>query len=88
MCMEKPMRLAGAHEIKELLGISRQRVYQLAARSDFPKPIATLAQGKVWLLGDIEQWKAERRELFGRKRGKSFEEQVRGLNADLVRAPA
>jgi predicted DNA-binding transcriptional regulator AlpA len=51
-----PLRLVGAHEIRALLGVSRQRVYQLAGRSDFPKPIATLAQGKIWALGDIETW--------------------------------
>ena len=62
MCMDgKPTRLAGAHEIRELLGVSRQRVYQLAARPDFPEPIAFLAQGKVWAVDDIEQWIADYR---------------------------
>jgi prophage regulatory protein len=51
-----PLRLVGAHEIRDMLGVSRQRVYQLAKRSDFPKPIAELAQGKVWVLADIEAW--------------------------------
>ncbi len=55
------MRIAGAHEIRVILGVSRQRVYQLAARDDFPKPVAILAQGKVWLIDDIELWKAEHR---------------------------
>lgn len=50
------LRLVGAHEIRRLLGVSRQRVYQLATRSDFPRPIAELAQGKIWLLADIEAW--------------------------------
>lgn len=62
MCMDgKPTRLAGAHEIRELLGVSRQRVYQLAARPDFPEPVAILAQGKVWVVDDIEQWIADYR---------------------------
>lgn len=52
----EPLVLVGAHEIRHLLGVSRQRVYQLAARSDFPKPIAELAQGKIWDLEDIEAW--------------------------------
>ena len=51
-----PLRLVGAHEIRHLLGVSRQRVYQLAKRSDFPTPIAELAQGKVWVRADIEAW--------------------------------
>jgi len=55
------MRLAGAHEVRDLLGVSRQRVYQLAARPDFPKPVAILAQGKIWAIDDIEKWLAERR---------------------------
>lgn len=55
------MRLAGAHEVRLLLGVSRQRLYQLAARSDFPEPVATLAQGKIWSIGDIEKWLADHR---------------------------
>ncbi|MEU4239707.1 AlpA family phage regulatory protein [Actinoplanes sp. NPDC026619] len=87
--MEEPIRLAGAHEVRELLGVSRQRVYQLAARSDFPKPVATLAQGKLWLLGDIERWLADRRGTVGRAaRRKSFEDEVRDLSADFVRTDA
>jgi len=39
-----------------MLGLSRQRVHQLAARSDFPRPVAELAQGKVWALADIQAW--------------------------------
>jgi predicted DNA-binding transcriptional regulator AlpA len=53
---DEPLRLIGASEIRDLLGVSRQRVYQLAGRSDFPKPVATLAQGKIWLVNDIETW--------------------------------
>jgi prophage regulatory protein len=51
-----PIRLVGAHEIRDILGVSRQRVYQLATRSDFPNPIAELAQGKIWALADIHAW--------------------------------
>ncbi|MET0416711.1 MAG: AlpA family phage regulatory protein [Actinoplanes sp.] len=55
------LRLVGAHEIRALLGVSRQRVYQLAKRPDFPKPFAELAQGKIWNLTDIEKWIADHR---------------------------
>lgn len=51
-----PIPLVGAHEIRGMLGVSRQRVQQLATRSDFPRPVAELAQGKVWVLADIEAW--------------------------------
>ncbi len=56
------IRVVGAHEIRLLLGgISRQRVYQLTSRRDFPKPIADLAQGKVWLADDVAAWIRSRR---------------------------
>ena len=53
----KPIRLMGAHEIRiRLGGVSRQRAYQITSRADFPKPVADLAQGKVWLADDVEAW--------------------------------
>lgn len=65
----EPLTLVGAHEIRELLGVTRQRVYQLAALPDFPKPIARLAQGKVWMLRDVEAWISDRRSKWpSRKR--------------------
>jgi prophage regulatory protein len=46
----------GAQEIANLLGVSRQRAYQLAAGPDFPAPIAELAQGRIWLRADVVVW--------------------------------
>lgn len=42
-----------------MLGISRQRVQQLADRKDFPEPVAALTMGKVWRTSDIEMWAKE-----------------------------
>jgi predicted DNA-binding transcriptional regulator AlpA len=42
-------------------GVSRQRVYQLTSRRDFPRPVARLAQGKIWLADDVEAWITDRR---------------------------
>lgn len=53
--------LMGAAEIGERLGVSRQRVQQLAARPDFPKPYRVLAMGKVWNSADVEAWISEHR---------------------------
>jgi predicted DNA-binding transcriptional regulator AlpA len=39
-----------------MLGVSGQRVQQLVSRSDFPKPDAVLAMGKVWPTADVEEW--------------------------------
>ncbi len=58
----KEIRLMGAHEIRVRLGgISRQRVYQITSRADFPAPAQDLAQGKVWFADDVEVWIAEHR---------------------------
>jgi prophage regulatory protein len=60
--VKRSIHLMGAHEIRVRLGgISRQRVYQLTSRADFPAPIADLAQGKVWVAADVEAWIATRR---------------------------
>jgi predicted DNA-binding transcriptional regulator AlpA len=64
--VSRPVRLVGAHEIRELLGVTRQRVYQLARGDGFPSPVATLAQGKIWLIDDIEAWIGEHRPGTGR----------------------
>jgi prophage regulatory protein len=55
-------RLVGTHEIRVRLGgVSRQRVYQMTRRPDFPTPVAVLAQGPVWLADDVDGWMARRR---------------------------
>ena len=60
--MTRSLRLVGTHEIRVLLGeISRQRVYQLTTRADFPAPVAELAQGKVWRADDVDTWISTRR---------------------------
>lgn len=58
------MHLMGQTEIRERLGWSRQRVYILTNRFDFPRPRWVLAMGKIWWRDDIEAWiKANRPEL-------------------------
>jgi len=53
----KRIRLMGAHEINVRLGpVTRQRTYQITSRADFPKPVAKLAQGKVWDRDEVEAW--------------------------------
>ncbi|HEY8695202.1 MAG TPA: hypothetical protein VIR57_20935 [Chloroflexota bacterium] len=52
--------LAGLSETAEILGVSRQRASELAERRDFPRPVAGLASGPVWLRSTIvsfnERW--------------------------------
>ena len=50
------MELMGVTEIADLLGVSRQRVDQLAATAAFPEPVAELAAGRVWKKADVVRW--------------------------------
>lgn len=51
------MELVGIPEIAQILGVSRQRVYQLIeAYDDFPEPLATLAVGRIWSRAAVEEW--------------------------------
>lgn len=39
-----------------MLGVSRQRAYQLTARDDFPAPTVVLNAGPVWVTADVMAW--------------------------------
>ena len=72
------LRLVGTEEIRVRLGgVSRQRVYQLTRRADFPQPIAELAQGGVWLAEDVDRWIANRRATAGQRPTPSRSEPAR-----------
>lgn len=60
----------GPEEIRERLGVSRQRAYILIGRKEFPDPWRVLAIGKVWRSTDVERWIAEVYEPR-RRRGQS-----------------
>ena len=50
----EPLDLLGATDIARVLGVSRQRVYQLAELPGFPQPAARLARGALWNRAEIE----------------------------------
>lgn len=56
--------LVGTTEIAELLGVTRQRVHQLASSPDFPRPEIELSAGKIWTREAIEGWLDSRRDRF------------------------
>ncbi|MEV0901900.1 AlpA family phage regulatory protein [Actinoplanes sp. NPDC049802] len=59
---DRAPEFVGSHEIRMRLGgLSRQRVYQLTMGRDFPRPVARLTQGKVWLASEVEEWAVRRR---------------------------
>lgn len=55
------MNLMGSWEIQKRLGVSSQRVNQIATKESFPRPVAVLAAGRIWLSEDIERWIAKYR---------------------------
>jgi prophage regulatory protein len=50
------MDLVGVAEIATLLGVSKQRVDQLARQPDFPDPEAIITAGRIWRREAIEAW--------------------------------
>jgi predicted DNA-binding transcriptional regulator AlpA len=48
--------VVGAHEIGEMLGVTRSRANQLSREVGFPKPYGVLRMGKVWRRTDIDAW--------------------------------
>jgi prophage regulatory protein len=57
--MEEPYPM-GPEEIRERLGVSRQRAYILMGRKDFPDPWRELSMGKVWRSTDVETYARQR----------------------------
>jgi prophage regulatory protein len=52
------LALVGLYEIRTRLGANRQRAHQLTMTPTFPEPVATLAQGRIWLTADFDAWAA------------------------------
>lgn len=49
--------VVGMAEVASIIGVSRQRVFQLARDyPDFPEPVAVLASGRVWERAAVEAW--------------------------------
>lgn len=47
-------------EIARRLRVSRQRVYQLRQRPDFPKPIGRIGKALVWRWAEVKEWSRAR----------------------------
>jgi predicted DNA-binding transcriptional regulator AlpA len=55
----EPAQLIGATDVGRVLGVTRQRVYQLAELyADFPSPVSTPSRGALWDSSAIRAWAA------------------------------
>lgn len=63
------LELAGQQEVAQILGLSSARVWALR-RGDpaFPKPVAHLSQGRVWVASEIREYDQGRYKQKGRPR--------------------
>ncbi len=63
------LQLAGTAEIAELLGVTRQRAYQLSTAKGFPEPVAVIGTGErprpLWRYEDVLKWATERSKRLG-----------------------
>lgn len=55
-------------EVGRRLGVSTQRVHQLAERDDFPAPLGRVGNSVVWRWADVEAWNANTDRPGGRPR--------------------
>ena len=61
--------LLSGSDIARRLGITRQRVHQLASRGRFPRPLVAFGTVTVWRWGDISDWASvQGRRVYGRNR--------------------
>lgn len=49
----------GPAEVRERLGVSRNRAYRVTVRPDFPEPAVLVSGRRVWLTADVEAWMAK-----------------------------
>jgi predicted DNA-binding transcriptional regulator AlpA len=54
---EQEMKYMGVSEASEYLGISRAAVLHRVKRGNFPKPLAKLSMGYLWLEDDIKRFR-------------------------------
>jgi predicted DNA-binding transcriptional regulator AlpA len=50
--------LVSGAEIARRIGVSRERVRQLAEREEFPPALGRVGSAKIWRWSDVERWLA------------------------------
>jgi hypothetical protein len=67
LIVEETPDLVGVTEAAEILGWDRRRVVTYVARGAFPRPLASLAGGRVWRRDDVEAFARDRARRKGRR---------------------
>ena len=62
-------QLVGLSEAARALGLTKGAVEQRRQRADFPRPIAHLASGPIWRLGQIRAYARDRSERLVEREG-------------------
>ncbi|MGH3913598.1 MAG: hypothetical protein ACRDTC_09325 [Pseudonocardiaceae bacterium] len=76
--------LASAADAAEILGVSRQRVHQLAAsHTRFPAPVARVATGPLWTVPAIEHFARVRGQRPGRRHDSATVRPLRPMARNL-----
>lgn len=54
--MTDDLDIVGVAEIAAMLGVTRQRVFQLSLRPDFPEPWRKMSAATFWRTSDVQAW--------------------------------
>lgn len=80
--------LVGAAEAAKILGVTRQRVAQLAVTAGFPQPEVELSGGRIWSRHAIERWAVDNQRDRGSERTPDASEFLLGQIERLAGAEA
>lgn len=62
---EADIEIVGTSEAMDILGVKKQRIWQLKRREAFPDAIGKLASTDIWLRKDIEDFDSSRQKRPG-----------------------
>lgn len=60
LAIENAGGIIGRPELRELWGVSKQRIEQLTDMPGFPEPVGSSGRSPVWLKDEVEAWRKNR----------------------------
>ena len=64
--MSRVETLASAGDLARILDVSRATIYAWQRRDDFPDPIGTVGNARVWKVADVVKWERDNPRTAGR----------------------